>query len=158
MRNFSSNSLNVVLHSAVVNWYSKLISCVRLNGILSGVFKVACGVRQGGILSLFLFSIYVDELVYLLSISGHGCHVGTVFYGCIMYADDLILLSPSLRSLQFTADICSDYAVKHMGYSNLLPPKTSYLNRYSLVAPEPSEKCSVITNRNSTTGFSISLR
>jgi len=48
-----------------------------------------------------LFVQYVDELLYLLSISGHGCHVGTVFYRCIMYADDLILLSPSLCSLQF---------------------------------------------------------
>ena len=56
---------------------------------------------------------YVDELLYLLSINGHGWHVGTVFYGCIMYADDLTLLSPSLCSLHFTVDICSDYAIKH---------------------------------------------
>jgi len=30
-----------------------------------------------------------------------------------MYDDDLRLLSPSLCSLQFMADICSDYAIKH---------------------------------------------
>jgi len=30
-----------------------------------------------------------------------------------MYADDLILLSPSLRSLQFMVDICSDYVIRH---------------------------------------------
>ena len=95
------------------HWYSKLTSCVRWNGILSGVFRVACGVRQGGILSPFLFSIYVDELLYLLSTSSHGCHVGTVFYERIMYADDLILSSPSLCSLQVMTDICSDYAIKH---------------------------------------------
>jgi len=80
--------------------YSKLIFCVRWNGILGGVFRVVCGVRQRGRLSPFLFNIYVDKLLNLLSISGHGCQVGTVFYGCFMYADDLILLSPSLRSLQ----------------------------------------------------------
>ena len=31
----------------------------------------------------------------------------------ITYADDLILLSPSLCSLQFMVDICSDYAIRH---------------------------------------------
>ena len=80
--------------SVLLNWYSKLTSCVRWNGILSGVFRVSCGVPQGGILSPFLFNIYVDDLLYLLNSSGHGCHIGTAFYGCIMYADDLILLSP----------------------------------------------------------------
>jgi len=30
-----------------------------------------------------------------------------------MYADDLILLFPSLCSLQFMVDTCSDYAIKH---------------------------------------------
>jgi len=70
-------------------------------------------VRQGGILSPFLFNIYVDDLLYLLNSSGHGCHIGTAFYGRIMYADDLILLSPSLCSLQFMVDLSSDYAIEH---------------------------------------------
>ena len=86
--------------------------CITKLGGMVRVFRVACGVRQGGILSPFLFSFYVDELLYLLSISGHGCHVGTVFYRCIMYAND-ILLSQSLCSLQFMVDICLDYAIKH---------------------------------------------
>ena len=40
------------------NWYSKLISFVRWNGVLSQSFNVFCGVRQGGVLSLF-FSIFM---------------------------------------------------------------------------------------------------
>jgi len=39
--------------SVLQKWYSKLTSCVRWNGILNGVFRVACGVSQGGILSHF---------------------------------------------------------------------------------------------------------
>ena len=54
---------------------------------------------------------------------GHECHVGTVFYGCIMYADVLILLSPSLCSLQFMVDTCSDYAIKHSLVFNSKKPK-----------------------------------
>ena len=46
-----------------VNWYFKLYSCVRWNGVLSSCFKVLCGVRQGGILSPILFNIYVNDLI-----------------------------------------------------------------------------------------------
>jgi len=38
---------------------------------------------------LFLFNVYVDELIESLSISGFGCYIGDSFLGCIMYADDL---------------------------------------------------------------------
>jgi len=81
--------------------------------LFSEEFKVMCGVRQGGILSPILFNIYVDELLLSLSTSSYGCHVGDNFFGCIMYADDLILLSPSLSGLQCLVDICSIYAKDH---------------------------------------------
>jgi len=47
----------------LVNCYSKLWSSVRWNGTLSPLFKVNCGVRQGGILLPILFNLYVDELI-----------------------------------------------------------------------------------------------
>ena len=77
-----------------VNWYSKLYSCVRWNGVLSSCFKVLCGVRQGGILSPILFNIYVNDLIDSLRVTNVGCSICNVFMGCIMYADDLILISP----------------------------------------------------------------
>jgi len=57
--------------------------------------------------------ISVDELLHKSSKSGYGCHGGNTFFGCIMYADDLILLSPSLCGLQYMIVICSDYATDH---------------------------------------------
>ena len=73
------------------NWYSKQISFVRWNGVLSQSFDVFCGVRQGGVLSPFLFNIYVDDLITRLGCVGAGCNVCGIFFGCIIYADDLLL-------------------------------------------------------------------
>jgi len=94
-------------------WYSKLYSTVRWNSAYSRVFNVRAGVRQGGILSPILFNVYVDNLIEELKNSGYGCYICRTFYGCIMYADDLLLLSPSLLGLQSMLDICSSYGGLH---------------------------------------------
>jgi len=40
--------------------------------------------------------------------SGYGCVIGGEFFGCIMYADDLVLVSHSVCVLQKIIDICVD--------------------------------------------------
>ena len=50
-------------------------------------FSVSNGVRQGGILSPYLFNIYTDDLSKKLDMSGVGCrYLGSVNHLC--YADD----------------------------------------------------------------------
>jgi len=44
----------------------------------------------------------IDSLVK----SDLGCHVYDVYVGCLMYADDIILLSASVVHLQSMLDIC----------------------------------------------------
>jgi len=41
----------------------------------------------------------------------YGCVIGAQFLGCIMYADDLLLLSPSVCDLQKMIDTCVDEAL-----------------------------------------------
>ena len=57
-------------------WYSGLHCSVKWNDMQGEPFSVACGVRQGGILSSYLFAVYVDELIEQLRRSGHGIHIG----------------------------------------------------------------------------------
>ena len=68
---------------------------------MSTGFNVSNGVRQGGIglLSPYLFCIYVDELSKMLNNVHVGCFVGTMLVNHLMYADDLVLLSPSAAGL-----------------------------------------------------------
>ena len=88
------------------DWYDKLYAVVIWNGATSRMFPVKCGVRQGGVLSPWLFNIYVDDLIARLEHSRNGCYVGGYFLGCIMYADDLLLLSVPVSGLQSMLDIC----------------------------------------------------
>jgi len=56
-------------------------------------------VRQG-VLSPILFSVYIDDIICVLRNSGYGVYIGCVFIGCILYADDIILLSASCHGIQ----------------------------------------------------------
>ena len=44
-----------------------------------------------------LSAIYVDDIIVELKSSQEGCSIGGLYLGCVMYADDLLLLSASLR-------------------------------------------------------------
>jgi len=70
---------------------------------------VLCGVRQGGILSPILFKIYVNDLIDSLRATNVGCSISNVFMGCIMYAVDLILISPTVGCLHCTLTVRTDY-------------------------------------------------
>ena len=45
---------------------------------------------------------------------GAGCHMGKVFAGAFAYADDIILLSPSVQALNTLLFICNDCSM-HLG-------------------------------------------
>ena len=73
---------------------------------------MANGVRQGGILSPILFTVYIDELLQWLANIGVGCHWKGMFAGCLCYADDLALLAPSAHALRRMLKVCSDFAME----------------------------------------------
>ena len=84
-----------------------LIRAIRVNTVarvswdnhLSQYFNLEKGVKQGGVLSPLLFTCYIDNVLIKLEESGYGCHIRHIFMGALSYADDITLLSPSLRGL-----------------------------------------------------------
>ena len=97
----------------LANWYSLQRMCVRWGSTCSDDFTVTNGVRQGGILSPYLFNVYMDELSVQLHKCMTGCCIGEKTINHLMYADDLVLISPSSRGLQGLLDVCSAFGISH---------------------------------------------
>jgi len=60
-----------------------------------------------GVLSPVLVAIYVDDIIVDLKTSQEGCCIDILYLGCVMCADDLLLLSASLTTLQRMINICA---------------------------------------------------
>ena len=91
----------------LVCWYSKCFAFVRWNSFVSQQFQILAGVRQGGVLSPTLFAIFVDSVIKKLRKSGYGTYIGKFYFGCLLYADDIMLVSHSITVMQQMLDICS---------------------------------------------------
>ena len=98
-----------VFVSVVLDWYSKIFVKVRWNETISSPRRLRSGVRQGGILSPTLFSIYVNDILIQLQASKTGCFVANKFVGALMYADDLLLVSITLTDMRvMIALVCEE--------------------------------------------------
>ena len=85
-------------------WYSISMNCVRWENVLSAWFNLGAGIRQGGVLSPTLFSLYVDEM--LKKCNKRGCLIHGISVCALMYADDIVFMSPSVSDLQYLLDLC----------------------------------------------------
>ena len=94
-------------------WYSTQTMYVRWNNVTSSGFRVSNGVRQGGILSPYLFCVYTDELSKMLNNVKAGCFVGASLINHLMYADDLVVLAPSATGLALLLATCSQYGIEY---------------------------------------------
>ena len=81
-------------------------------------------------LSPILFCVYIDELLYILRLSGFGCHVGNTSIPAIGYADDVALLAPTIPSLKLLLNVVNSFGNEYCVKIN--PVKASCLSLVSL--------------------------
>ena len=95
--------------------------------------------NKGGILYPYLFNVYMDDLSQSLNSCKTGCWSGEMMTNHLMYADDLVLLSPSATGLRELLLACEKYSKEHAIIYN--SKKSSVLickNRATLHVPSPS--------------------
>lgn len=85
-------------------WFTISQNCVRWKNIMSEPYYLLAGIRQGAVLSPILFSIYVND--FLQNFEKYGCRYKGLSVSAVMYADDLVLLAPSVSELQTMIHVC----------------------------------------------------
>ena len=70
-------------------WFQTGITCVKWGNMFSNFYQLNCGIRQGGVLSPYLFAVYIDSVIDRVRKSRVGCEINLANIGILMYADDI---------------------------------------------------------------------
>ena len=79
---------------------------VRWKTATSFKFNVGSGVRQGSSFSTALLKVFVNIFIINLRILSVDCNANGCYIDCLMFADDLILLSATVNGLQAMLKCC----------------------------------------------------
>ena len=94
------------------NMYNGLTFQVSVNSSMSTKGSISKGVRQGGVMSGFLYLVHIDELLQLLVDSNCGVEVCSIACGNPVLCDDLTVLALLPSLLQIMLNISYNYSLK----------------------------------------------
>jgi retron-type reverse transcriptase len=94
-------------------WYREQEFVIKWGETMSESFHCNNGIRQGGQLSPLLYNIYIDDLNEQLNKANCGCMVGGRSVNALSYADDMVLMAPTLSALRQLIAICEKFAQPH---------------------------------------------
>jgi exonuclease III len=121
------------LSSKIVNlvqsMYSKIQSCIKRENYLGELFKCEMGTRQGCNLSPTLFKLYINDIQNIFN--KRGCDPAMIDkrpIGCLMYADDILVLSQSSKGLQTSLNNLNKYCKRWRLPININKSKTMVFN------------------------------
>ena len=95
-----SNGCSKNFMRILLRMYSSVVTSVKLHNGITPFFKSHIGVKQGCNLSPTLFNIFVNDIPSLFTNSCAPVKLGETNLNCLLYADDLVLLSESESGLQ----------------------------------------------------------
>ena len=85
---------------------------VELNGAITNWFGIKAGVRQGDPLSPTLFGLFINDLVDFVKESAEGIKTPEFSVQCLLFADDLVLISENESDLQKMLDSVDKWCSK----------------------------------------------
>ena len=125
--------INGYMYNVIKSMYSKVKLRVDVNIGLTKDFTSNIGVRQGDNMSPTLFNIFLNDMPNIFS--ANECTPVSLMdmqLNCLLYADDLVLLSESREGLQNSIDNLGSYCDKWGLTINTLKTKTIIFNTNKL--------------------------
>ena len=83
--------------------------CVHFNVFFSNSWQI----RQGGVLSAYLFTYYIDNILKCVFKDYVECRIGINKFNILAYADDIVLMSPSASGLRILLNVINDCTNDH---------------------------------------------
>ena len=116
-----------IIWLALYNYYKISSFFISYNGANSSTGEISCGVKQGGILSPYLYSFYLNDLLSSIQQSPFGTMIGNVYTGVVCYADDIFLLSRTAHGMQQMINFAYEYGKKWKITFNPNPGKSDII-------------------------------
>ena len=136
-------NVDIKIINVIENWLSKSSTVIKWGKVFSDSVPLLSGVKQGGILSPLLFTLFVDIVLAKLEDSGLGCFINFTCYNSFMYADDIILLGITVTDLQQMFNLCFDV------FKDLDLPINISKCHCLRIGPRCNVRCSAITLQDS---------
>ena len=104
--------MNKSIIKLIKSMYENTSISLKMNGGLTRPFRTHKGVRQGCILSPRLFNYFINDIPEIFDSLCEPVMLGSEKLSCLMYADDLVILSESESGLQNCLNRLHDYTKK----------------------------------------------
>ena len=108
------NTISNTIIRFLIKLYLLGEATTKYKGEIAPPFRLSQGVRQGSILSPYLYNIYTEDIIDTIQEMNIGTYLpGLINTSIIAFADDLILLSPNLKQLQLMLTECERFGLKN---------------------------------------------
>ena len=122
-------NINGKFYDILSSLYNKSRVCVPLGEHRTDLFESKVRVRQGDVLSPNLFKIFINDLPSYLNDTPDPVFVNDLPLNCLMYADDIVLLSTTPAGLQDKLNklhkFCEDWCLE----VNVSKTKVLFINK-----------------------------
>ncbi len=92
--------------------YTDMETAILFQGQMSDWISVERSVRQGGVMSPWLYMLYINDLPEKLKTCQQIGKIGDIICCSPLQADDVSLISPTVNGLQSMIDVVEQYAFK----------------------------------------------
>ena len=96
----------------IKNMYDKNKQSLKMNGHITDPIPTVKGLKQGCVISPIIFNMFINDLPKCFSESCQPVKINNTNISCLMYADDIVLLSESREGLIQSLDNLSIYNKK----------------------------------------------